>query len=186
MSHALVIGGTGMLRPVTEHLARTYKAVSVVARSKRDLEELEREFPGVVHGLPLDYRDTVTLRAVVDAAVLAYGRIDPAVVWVHMEKAPEAPFAVAEFVGSAEVPGRFLHVLGSAAADPSQPAHTLRMAFTAFPQVAYRDVVLGFVRGKGGSRWLTNAEIAAGVLGALEGDSERTIVGVVEPWAERP
>ncbi|NUN53550.1 MAG: hypothetical protein HUU06_12290 [Planctomycetaceae bacterium] len=47
-------------------------------------------------------------------------------------------------------------------------------------------MILGFVREGDRSRWLTDAEIAAGVLGAIAADRPRTVVGVVEPWSARP
>jgi hypothetical protein len=186
MSHALVVGGTGMLRPVTEELARRYDHVSAVARSRRDLEELERAHPGKVHALPLDYRDTVTLRAVLDESVLVYGPITLAVVWVHEEKAPEAVLAIAEFVGSADEPGRYVHVRGSDAVNPAEPRESSRIRLLDYPNVRYEEVILGFVLEGDRSRWLTNAEIANGVLEAIEAQRERTIVGIVEPWNARP
>lgn len=186
MSHALIIGGTGMLRPVTEELARRFDHVSVVARTRRDLEELERAHPGSVHALPVDYRDTVTLRGVLDESVLVYGPIALAVVWVHEEKAPETALAIAEFVGTALSPGRYVHVRSSEAANPAEPRESSRVRFLEYPQVRYQEVILGFVRENGGSRWLTNREIAEGVLGAIAADTDRSVVGTVEPWENRP
>jgi hypothetical protein len=46
--------------------------------------------------------------------------------------------------------------------------------------------VLGFVVESGTSRWLTNAEISAGVGHALESEEPVTIIGTVTPWAARP
>jgi hypothetical protein len=37
-----------------------------------------------------------------------------------------------------------------------------------------------------GSRWLTNQEISAGVIRAVDGDAPLSMVGVVEPWSARP
>ena len=52
--------------------------------------------------------------------------------------------------------------------------------------VRYRRVVLGFVVEGTRSRWLTDDEISAGVVRALESGEDRTLVGVLEPRAMRP
>lgn len=172
-NHALVVGGTGMLRAVVLALARD-REVTLVARR-----------PGVVaaasiHPAAADYGDPDAFAAALDGAVAARGPFDLAVAWIH-SSAPDAPLAAAR-----RVRGRFLHVLGSAAADPSRPDPGRRAAFEALPGLSYREVILGFVREGDRSRWLTDAEIAAGVLGAIAADRPRTVVGVVEPWSARP
>ena len=103
------------------------------------------------------------------------GLFDGALVWAH-SSAPHAPEVVARHVS-----GSFLHVLGSASADPSRPHPTPGWAGE-----GYRTVVLGFVAEGGRSRWLTNTEIAAGVLEAWRRRAARTVVGTVEPWSARP
>lgn len=115
-----------------------------------------------------------TLRTLVVAAA---GPFDRAVVWVHGH-APEAAGVVAE-----HVTGDYLHVLGSASADPSRQ-HDPHLALRG--HAGYRQVVLGFHLSPSGSRWLTDAEISAGVLGALRSGSPRSVVGTVEPWVARP
>jgi hypothetical protein len=47
-------------------------------------------------------------------------------------------------------------------------------------------VVLGFVAGETGSRWLTNDEISTGVLKAVDEDAPLSIVGETRPWSARP
>ena len=84
--------------------------------------------------------------------------------------------------------GRFFHVLGSAAADPDYPGRLAQAAATAKDAAycAYRQVLLGFLLEDAGARWLTNAEISAGVLKAIDDDAPFTALGVTEPWALRP
>ena len=48
------------------------------------------------------------------------------------------------------------------------------------------QAILGFVVEGGRSRWLTDAEIAAGVLAAIDGDEDPSVVGTVRPWTMRP
>lgn len=181
--HALVIGGTGMLRGTSLELAARGYIVSVVARSQDRLARLQQETaksPGDIHPIALDYRDSDALRAALQAASKQHGAISVAVVWAH-SIAPEAPYIAAETVR-----GHYVHVLGSAGADPSRPDTGRRERFAAFQHLRYTEAILGFVRQGGRSRWLTNAEISAGVLQALDGQDERFIVGTVEPWSARP
>ncbi len=175
--HALVVGGTGMLQGVTLHLTETFERVTVIARSERRLRALEDVAPGVIHGCALDYTDTDALRNAVDAL----RPLDLAVCWIH-SVAPDAPYVIAE----AGAPDVYVHVLGSAVADPSRPDDGRRDRFEANGDMIYREVILGFVREGGRSRWLTNPEICDGVIAAVEGNLHRSVVGQVEPWSARP
>lgn len=171
--HGLVVGGTGMLRAAIPVLARD-RPITLVSRGAA------RFVLPAVHPAPADWRDGAAFEAALDGAVAARGPFDLAVAWIHSD-APGAPLAAAR-----RVRGRFFHVLGSAAADPSRPDPGRRAGFEALAGVAYREVILGFVIEGRRARWLTDAEIAAGVLEAIAADRPRTVVGVVEPWAARP
>lgn len=174
MRTALVVGGTGMLRGVTlELVARGVQTTVLARRADR--------VPDGAKGIACDYRDT---RAFVEAVRQA-GPFDLAVVWIH-SVAPDAPMALARALTESETPVRYVHVLGSAVADPSAPDDGRRQAFEALDGLTYTEVVLGFVRGRLFSRWLRHDEIAAGVLAAIDGDASRHVVGTVEPWSARP
>lgn len=186
--HALVVGGTGMLREATLGLVRQGYVVSVVARRQARLDALVQAaagLPGAIHPIALDYRETGTLTARLAEARDRHGPFELAVIWIH-STAPAAPLAVARLVGTPDRPGRYFHVLGSATADPSRPDPDRQAAFAALPNIRYREVILGFVREGGRSRWLTNEEISAGVLAAVAADQPRYIVGTVDPWHLRP
>jgi hypothetical protein len=182
-----------MLRAAVLGLARD-REVTVVARGRGDLEALRKSHPSI-HPAPADYRDAAAFAAILDGAVAARGPFSLGVAWIHSD-APDAALAAA-----ARVRGPFLHVLGSAAADPALPDPGRRARFEALPGVAYREVILGFVL-EGGpqgpvglplgsptlgrARWLTDAEISRGVLDAVAADRPRSVVGVVEPWSAKP
>lgn len=171
MKRLLIVGGTGMLAKVTRTLAYAGHQVTVLARNPHRL----RDVPCVP--LALDYHDTATLR-------LHLARMEPfdgAVVWTHYT-APEAPSLVASAV---RIGGQFVHVLGSATADPTCKDDNHRARFEALG-VRYQEVILGFVLNTQGARWLTHSEISDGVLGAIYSDMPYTIVGVVRPWKARP
>ncbi len=190
--HALVVGGTGMLRGVCLHLASRGAAVSVIARDRQRLDRIGEETGGAARGIALDYRGSAGLRLGIEQAIRAHGSIDLAVCWIH-STAPHAPMVVARAVASIAQPCRFFHILGGAAAErhsnilenvgmsreqPLQP--------DSVEGVLYRRIILGFVVEPAGSRWLSNNEIAGGVIDAFESDREQTIIGVVEPWSARP
>jgi hypothetical protein len=80
---------------------------------------------------------------------------------------------------------RLFEVVGSSVADPSRP-DAVSEQLSRLPWLAYRRVVLGFVVEGSRSRWLTDSEISAGVVAAIEGDAEHSVVGTVVPWSLRP
>lgn len=183
--HALVVGGTGMLRGVSLHLAQGGRTVSVVARSRERLRSLAQapESQGRINPLPLDYRDDAALEAGVRSALTRFGPVDLAVFWIH-RTAPRAPATLVHLLSEPGRAWRLFHVRGSAAARPSHRRSPLVDA--AVPPCRYRQVILGFVAGDGGSRWLSHDEIAAGVIRAVEEDAEEAVVGRVTPWERRP
>jgi hypothetical protein len=174
MERALIVGGTGMLAEVARTLSARGVATSVLARHVKRV-------PDGTHGIACDYRDK---DAFVDA-VRAAGPFDLAVVWIH-SIAPDAPLALARVLTEPGEPVRYVHVLGSAAADPAAPDLGRRAAFESVPGVTYEEVILGFVPGRFGSRWLHHHEISDGVVGAVDTPAARTVVGQVEPWSARP
>lgn len=178
-----------MLQGVTLELVRRGYVVSVLARRAdrlRALAQAARDLGGPVCPLAVDYRDTAALMRALERAVGDGGAISLAVVWVH-RVAPEAPWAIARYVGTAARPGHYFHVLGSATEDPSQPDRDCQTgSFRFFPNLRYHEVILGFVREPWGSRWLTDEEICRGVLTAIDRRSSRWIVGTVAPWSEHP
>ena len=183
--HALVVGGTGMLRAVAMELGRRGHATTVIARGRDELSRMADESDGRVHPLPLDYGDHDGLVAGLRAAVASRGPFALVVAWIH-DSAPQAPVTVARVVAEGGTPVRYVHVLGSAADDPSGPDPQRRAAFEAIEGIAYEEVILGFVRDGEDSRWLTNAEIASGVLAAIDTPAPRSIVGTTRPWSARP
>lgn len=182
--HALVIGGTGMLRGVCMYLASRGGVVSVLARDRRRLDTLAHETRGAVRAIAADYRDSAALRLRIEEAVRAHGPIGLAVCWIH-STAPEAPLVVARAVAPIETPCRFFHILGSASADPSKE-RAEHPQLRLLPGILYRRIVLGFVIEPAGSRWLTNDEIGRGVIEAVAADRDESIIGVGAPWSARP
>jgi hypothetical protein len=164
--HAVVVGGTGMLRGVVEHLRDSDVRTTVVARRP------DRAVDGV-EAVAADWADPATV-----ARALAGRRPDVAVLWVH-EPHRRGVLEVVESL--LEEGGLLVHVWGSAG--PHPPRRTPSSTRT---DLVVRHVVLGFVPGPGGSRWLTDEEVSDGVVAALRRPEPVQVVGAVEPWDERP
>jgi NAD(P)-dependent dehydrogenase (short-subunit alcohol dehydrogenase family) len=181
--HDLVVGGSGMLSTLCLELARQGRKVSVLARDAIRLQRLCERAPGILP-VSADYTDSAALDQALRSAIRRAGAIERAVCWIH-ETAPEAPLAIASHVENV-----YCHVLGSAAANPAAPEILIRWQkrFSKRPNLDYRIAVLGFMRERptGTSRWLTDAEICRGVGRALDEGGPVSIVGIVEPWSQRP
>jgi hypothetical protein len=173
-----MVGGTGMLRRVSRTLALKH-TVAVVSRGGERMEALRAKAPAIIP-VAVDWRRTRDLERALWKVVDRLGAFALCVAWIHSD-APKAPEAVAQFVQ-----GRYYHVLGSEAADPSDPDPERRARFQAMEDLTYHEVILGFVRQGAGSRWLTEDEITRGVLTAIAWAKPRTVVGTVRPWGARP
>lgn len=191
--HALVIGGSGMLRRVCTRLASGGLHVTVIARDRARLDALALEasaMPGRVGPLSCDYRTPEDLTAAIDGAIRELGRPDPTIAWLR-DEAGESLHAAARAVDTAPMPdgsrgvSRFVHVLPSTARSPVVRKR-FRDEFAAYPWLRYRQVVLGFILDDGVSRWLTDTEISDGVLRSIESRNDEFIVGRIHPWSERP
>jgi len=155
LGHVLVVGGTGMLAGATRKIAEGADALTLVSRQ-----------PGVLAGeigataVQLDWSDPDA----VTRLSLIPPRFDLAVVWLHDDAVGLArPFEDLLVPG-----GRIIRVLGSRAMDP-----VVRAARTPQPRPGLRrqDVILGWhpdPAAANGQRWLTDAEISAGVMAALD------------------
>ena len=170
--HILVVGGTGMLAGLVEALAGDGGRLSLVSRHASAFGRAG------VSGYDADYYDEAAFVAALDAA----GPINLAIAWFHSVKLPAAR-RLAE-----RVCGRMFQVLGSAANDPAHPGrlNLARQVADGLPDCTLRQVVLGFKVESGRSRWLTDAEISAGVLDAVRHDRLYSTVGVTQPWSARP
>ncbi|HTP78735.1 MAG TPA: hypothetical protein VMJ73_17370 [Rhizomicrobium sp.] len=174
-SHALVVGGSGMLAGLARALCDHCDRVSLLGRNERRI----RAISPAIDAVACDYNDSAAL----SEALSQVAAPDLVVAWIH-GRAPHARRAFAECLVA---DGRFVHVLGSAHADPAHPERLAEMerAADGLP-IDYQAVVLGFIVDSGASRWLTNAEISDGVFAAIASEAPHTIVGTVEPWSAKP
>ncbi len=193
--HALVVGGTGMLRQTCLRLACNGWRVSIIARSRDDLESMATQAAhdaagtggrGAIHPLPLDYRDSPALVKAIPDAMAMFGPIALTVAWIH-STAPEAPRLIAQTIAEASPDFRFIHVLGIEAADPSSAGPAREPWIARLQAMRYQRVILGFMfRRNGQTRWLTDDEICGGIERAIDSEADESIVGIVEPWERHP
>ena len=184
MQRALIVGGSGMLAGVTTGLATEYgMTVGVIARGQKGLERLTLASdagPGRVVPMALDYHDIGRLRHWVAHFQLMEGPLDLVVAWIHQPESLVLEAIVEEIEAYRHMPWQFVQVSGSGRGVESLP----RPALGAWGR--YQRVVLGFVVEAGRSRWLTHPEICQGVLDAIVGGQPLSVVGVLEPWGQRP
>jgi uncharacterized protein YbjT (DUF2867 family) len=155
MTHALVVGGSGMLSGVCRGLAARGHDVSVVARGSGRLEALRSDR---ITPVQVDYSDLLAFGAALDAAIAERGAVGLAVCWIRSWQ-PESLRVVADKLAGKSP---FFHVLGTSGA----PAAEL-------DGVDYRIIRLG----RKGDRWLSNEEISAGVLGAIDRNAADFLAG---------
>jgi NAD(P)-dependent dehydrogenase (short-subunit alcohol dehydrogenase family) len=168
-THALVVGGSGMLAGLCRALAADGWLVTVVGRDIGKLAEATADNDRLVP-LSVDYEELDAFAAALEAAVAARGPIMLAVCWIR-SWAPEALTATASFVAP---DGRLFHVWGTQVGDDSAAAID---ALERSEQLRYRQVQLGAVVDGANRRWLTNDEISRGVYAAVVADRRSHLVG---------
>ena len=184
--HTMVVGGTGMLFDLSVELARRSDVLTSIALAEDSLARLSAALApgsGRHHAVAVDYTRTEAFTAAVAESIRLNGPVALAVGWFRDDG---AAFAFARALGEQQAPVRFFHVLGSTAADPEASLARVRPPFEDLRRISYHSVILGFVPGEGGSRWLSHAEICAGVREAIARSSREHVVGSVRPWSSRP
>jgi hypothetical protein len=187
MPHALVVGGTGMLKDVPNYFAQHGHTVSVIARNPSGLNKLieSKSEHGFINPVKVDYSDYYNLEERLKSAIDNYGEIETAVCWIH-STAPEAPYIIAGILNEQNIKCKFFHVLGSEMKNPDEKYKIIQFSFERFVNLIYKKIILGFVLEDESSRWLTNTEISNGVIDGIMNEKDTFIVGRVEPWDRRP
>ncbi|MGH8190945.1 MAG: hypothetical protein ACREP2_05815 [Rhodanobacteraceae bacterium] len=185
-SHVLIVGGTGMLLGASKVLAARSRHLTSIARTEDSLQRLDAEIARaecVHHMHALDWSQPATfVRAIADR-VREVGDPELVLAWLHDDR-------VGPLLANAIAPARghcdFYQIRGSAAANPAANIESPPFAQSVPGNIDFHQIVLGFRIEGGGSRWLHDDEISAGVLAAMEGGKVVAVVGTVEPWSRRP
>lgn len=183
LTKALLLGTTGMLAAAARHAAMRADECVLVSRNASDFSFGSAALDAKLTRLPVSYADEAHfLDALADHAPF-----DLALTWIR----PRAELLRAAIDALIAPHGLLVEVMGSRSiltgsnGEPSIAA--LRAdAFAHQTDITYAQVILGFMRENGASRWLTHDEISAAAIAQIDDPSPRRIAGVLEPWDERP
>ncbi|WP_433773690.1 short-chain dehydrogenase [Bacillus wiedmannii] len=178
--HALVIGGTGMLKKVSIWLCEQGFHVSIIGRDEVKLENVKRasSAPENITCLSLDYHNDDDIKVAIKSTIERNGPITVVVAWIHSSAKHALSNICKELDLSSETYSLF-HILGSKASRMTAQ----KIGGTRY---IYHRIILGFILEGTYGRWLTNEEIADGVIKGIESKRAEWIVGRVEPWELRP
>jgi hypothetical protein len=182
MKHALVIGGTGMLANVSLWLVENNYHVSIVARNPLKMERVINKAADKSRITPLyvDYENDDDLRKIIAGLIEKSGPVELMVAWIHTT-AKKALSSIVDIVANPRKESHLYHILGS-----SSNLSEIKQNLSVKDHCHYHQVQLGFIIENGSSRWLTNDEIASGVIEAIGNSKEQYLVGQLEPWDKRP
>ncbi|MDA1533562.1 short-chain dehydrogenase [Bacillus cereus group sp. TH254-2LC] len=178
--HALVIGGTGMLKRVSIWLCEQGFHVSIIGRDEVKLENVKRESttPESITCLPLDYHNDDGVKLAIKNTIERNGPITLVVAWIHSSAKDALSLICRELDLLSEIYDVF-HILGSKASRIA--SHKI-----GGKRCSYHRIILGFILEDTYARWLTHEEISDGVIKGIESKCDEWIVGRVEPWELRP
>lgn len=178
--HALVIGGTGMLKKVSVWLYNQGFYVSVIGRDRDRLEGVKHacNAPGNVTCISLDYHDSDILKQSIKGAIKQNGPITLVIAWIHTT-AKKALQVICEEIELHSKSYGLFHILGSSASQ-------LERQKIGSSSCDYHRILLGFILQGEHSRWLTHEEIAEGVIAGIQSKQSDCIIGTLEPWELRP
>ncbi|MBE7106273.1 short-chain dehydrogenase [Bacillus cereus] len=178
--HALVIGGTGMLKKVSMWLCDQGFHVSIVGRDSVKLEKVQQvcSIPEKITCLSLDYHNGENLKNAIKESIEHSGPITLVIAWIHSTAERALPI-ICEEIELSFKKYRVFHILGSSAS-------RTKLQKIGGALCSYYRVILGFILEDTYARWLTHEEIADGVIKGIESKCTEWIVGRVEPWELRP
>jgi hypothetical protein len=172
MKHVCLIGGTGMLAEVTKWYADNNHIVSVVARNEGKMNQLKNSCsnPENIKEVYVDYRDLAKFQESLKQNIKRYGLFSKAVIWIHSD----VLLALPVIIELLEEKSAVWQILGSKA-----NAKAFRTQYQPSQNVTYNLIQLGFIRENNSHRWLTNTEIADGVIRSILSGKEYCLIGEV-------
>jgi hypothetical protein len=182
MKHWLVIGGTGMLKDVSVWLIQEGHHVTVIGRQQNKMQKLINEANDASKLTPkfVDYTNYNMFRSLLIESQQTNGSFDCIIAWIH---GSEKRVWESLFQAVPNTKNMILyHIKGS-----SSYINNDRTKSYIPSNIIYREVKLGFIlEDNNSSRWLTNSEIAQGIIEAIKQEIPEKHVGVFEPWNLRP
>ncbi|PQZ54035.1 MULTISPECIES: short-chain dehydrogenase [Bacillus] len=177
--HALVIGGTGMLKKVSMWLCEQGFHVSIVGRDSAKLENVKQacSVREKITSISLDYHNEEDVKKSIKESIEHNGPITLVIAWIHSTAERALPIICEEIELSSKKYSVF-HILGSGAS-------RMKAQKISGELCSYYRIILGFILEGTYARWLTHEEIADGVIKGIESKCMEWIVGRVEPWESR-
>jgi hypothetical protein len=174
-----------MLAGVSRWLAKNGGPVSVLSRGA----DAFCAGHAPLHALGCDYREPVARWQQLERARQRHGPFDLVVAWIHMST-PDFLFELARTLADQGNQPRLFHLVGSGFSHPDRRRPSRYDRLIDSPHIRYRRIRLGFVPHPSGvqgeSRWLSHAEICAGVECAIVTDAADHTIGILRPWNLRP
>ncbi|HBQ94219.1 MAG TPA: hypothetical protein DD856_03350 [Sulfobacillus sp.] len=132
MKQSLVVGGTGILAPLTPWLIEQGYWVTVIGQSSEKLANVVRQAKTSRYLTPLalDYHDRARLRKWIEHVQLMQGPLDLVVSWIHEPKEPVLTAIFDEIAAYRHDSWRLIDVIGSFGPSTVQlpgPCHTQRV-----------------------------------------------------------
>jgi hypothetical protein len=179
--HALVIGGTGMLKRVAESLSKEGCHVSVMGRSPEHFTGMMKEIsapPGMISFIQADYYRPAQFEEGIKQAVRDRGMFDLAATWMRSDASDSFQWLL-QYIAKDDKLTELYEIKGS---------HASREHFEGrdSANLKWMRIILGFRLDGKRARWLTHEEISDGVLEAIRQKTSLYTAGVTEPWEKRP
>lgn len=172
-----------MLRAASVALAQRSTSFAAVARTRASLEALASQVAAQrARYVALDWGEPDRFISGLARLVEEFERPTQVLAWLHESRSITM---IAAVLWTPHRECNLYHVMGSASARPADGL-PLREEVDKMPGVAYFQIVLGYKRDFGVPRWLTDAEISQGVLEAVACRQPLHVVGLIEPWEQRP
>ncbi|HLR69857.1 MAG TPA: hypothetical protein VK085_00315 [Pseudogracilibacillus sp.] len=182
LGHVLIFGGTGMLQGASGWIAKNAKHTIAFGRNKQKLFHLQREYG--VNGLEarmLDYTDNESLKQEINHSFIKHGPINMVVAWIHGTAPNAVPTIMKQVSALQENQWTFVIIKSS-----GNLVRIITPVKSTEQNCNIKEVQLGFIYNENNSRWLTHEEISEGTIEAIKGNKNKTIVGTLEPWEQRP
>jgi NAD(P)-dependent dehydrogenase (short-subunit alcohol dehydrogenase family) len=174
MKHALVVGGTGMLKDVVLNLAEKFDVVSVIAKNSFGLNALweEAQSRGLkVNPLQLDYRDNEDLLEVMQDTIKTHGNITLVVSWIKMN-APDAINIISSCLDRQNCEVGFYDILSTVFhKNPDIVISQMESMFDEHARIKYHNILLDM--SDIDRKWPSNEHISQEIMKAIESNAER-------------
>lgn len=168
MRHALVIGGTGMLRDTTLQLAEQFDLVTVIARSSfrlNDLWEAAQEMGLRINPVQCDYKEDDHLRMALEETIQSVGPISNVVAWIKGD-AEQATGIIGHLLNQQGIEVLYFDLLGNLEYEDFDVDEDEREPiFGSLTNIRYKQIIMA---AKENGDWLQPNEITKGVLDAIE------------------